>query len=106
MVLGTAQRRHYILPILDPYRLKSVSFGQLYIIGSGYGHRFDVIVEEHLLPLADHAKVTVVENRYLERQVFLSYRCQLLQSHLKPAIAGDGPDRRAGLGGLHSHGGG
>ena len=52
------------------------------------------LVEEHVLPLADHAEVAVVDDHDHDRQVLEHGRRELLAGHLEAAVAVDADDRR------------
>ena len=64
------------------------------------------LVVEHLLPLADHAEIAVVEQRHLDRETLDGGGHQFLCGHLEATVAVDGPHVALGLGGLGSDGGG
>ncbi len=57
-------------------------------------HLAVALVVEHLLPLAHHAEVAVVEDRDLHRDALGARRDELLRGHLEAAVAVDGPHRR------------
>ena len=59
-------------------------------------HLAVALVVEHLLPLADHAEVAVVEQADLDRDPLDRRRHQLLGRHLEAAVAVDGPHRAVG----------
>src|SRR5207248_2021576 len=54
--------------------------------------RVPTIVEE-LLPLANHAEESVVDDRDLDAEVALDNRAQLLHRDLESAVSDDDPDR-------------
>ena len=54
------------------------------------------LVVEHLLPLADHAEVRVVEDGDLDRDALGRRGDQLLRGHLEAAVAVDGPHHAVG----------
>jgi hypothetical protein len=64
------------------------------------------VVEEQLLPLADHAEVAVVEDDDLDGQLVNGGGGQFKQGHLEAAVAGDGGDDFVWAGELSADGGG
>ena len=54
------------------------------------------LVVEHLLPLADHAEIAVVEQRDLDRDALDRGGDELLGGHLEATVAVDGPHRLVG----------
>src|SRR5436189_5905663 len=62
--------------------------------------RIPAAVEE-LLPLPDHAEVTVVEDRELHLEAFLHHRGDLGHVHLKSTVTGNGSHRLIGAGEAH-----
>ena len=61
-------------------------------------------VEEHVLPLRDHAEVAVVDEHDDDREIVDHRRRQLLSRHLEAAVAVDAHDCRFGPGSLRSDG--
>ncbi len=60
------------------------------------------VVEEQLLPLADHAQVVVVDDQHLDGQLVQGGRGQLAHGHLEAAVADDGPDLLVRVGELRA----
>ena len=84
----------------DSTRMPDAShrLGPLDVVGE-VGREVDLrvaLLVEHLLPLADHAEVGVVEDGDLDRDAFGTGRDQLLRGHLEAAVAVDGPDHLVG----------
>ena len=68
-------------------------------------HLAVALLVEHLLPLADHAEVGVVEDRDLDRDALGRGGDQLLGGHLEAAVAVDGPHHAVGPADLGADGG-
>ena len=92
---------------LDPDADAAHRLGPLHVVGQ-VGRQVDLAVAllvEHLLPLADHAEVAVVEDRDLDRDALGAGGDQLLRGHLEAAVAVDGPHRAVGPADLGADGG-
>jgi hypothetical protein len=63
-----------------------------------------VLLVKRLLPLANHAQVTIVDDGDINIQLLLGDRGQLGTGHLKSAVAGDGPHFLARAGDLGADG--
>src|SRR5580704_11851657 len=68
------------------------------------GVRVALVVEQRL-PLPDHAKAAVVDDRHLDRDALDGAGGQLLVGHLEAAVAVDRPHGRVRAAGLGAHGG-
>ena len=72
--------------------------GPLHVVGQvgRQVHLAVALLVEHLLPLADHAEVGVVEDRDLDRDALGRGGDQLLRGHLEAAVAVDRPHHAVG----------
>src|SRR5579862_4916579 len=83
-----------------------VKFGELDEIRTEDGRGLVVLLVEELLPLADHAEVSIVDDGDVEVEVLLRDGGELGSGHLEAAVSGDNPDFLVGAGDLGSDGGG
>ena len=74
MGLGLPQGRQHVFILRDPERAHAVGLGQLDEVGPVNRDRLQMIIEVHLLPLAHHAQVAVVDKGDLHRQLFFRER--------------------------------
>src|SRR5262245_26258212 len=83
----------------DAQRPGAVGLGQLHEVRVPLevGPR-EAVVVEHLLPLADHAQVVVVDDQHLDLTPVQLRRGQLGHRHLEAAVADDRPDLPLGVG--------
>ena len=103
---GRLQSRRNVFLVLHAPGRYVVGVGQLHVVGAGHGNLFEVAVEKHLLPLANHAQVAVVEQGNLDGQLLLHGGHQFLQRHLETAVAGHRPHRGVGPAHLRAQSGG
>ena len=93
---------------LDEHPDAAVGLGQLDVVRHAAA-QVDVraaAVEEHVLPLRDHAEGAVVDEHDDDREIVQHRRRQLLGGHLEAAVAVDADDRRLGPRGLGADRGG
>ena len=84
--------------VLDAEGDAAHGLGPLHVVGQvgRQVHLGVALVVEHLLPLADHAEVGVVQDGDLDRDALGGRGDQLLGGHLEAAVAVDGPDHAVG----------
>ena len=63
-----------------------------------------IAVHEPIFPLHDHAKMLIVQQHHLDRQVLAVASGQFLDIHLKAAVAVNVDHECIGMSGLDSHG--
>src|SRR5262245_30239065 len=80
-----------IVLVVDGHADRAVRLGQLGVVRDVVGEvdLREPLVEEHVLPLADHPQVAVVHDDDHDRQVLEHGRCELLAGHLEAAVAVD-----------------
>ena len=83
---------------LDPHADAAHRLGPHLVVGQvgRQVHLGVALLVEHLLPLADHAEVGVVEDRDLDRDALGRRGHELLRGHLEAAVAVDGPHHAVG----------
>ena len=96
-----------ILGRLGPDAHATHGLGPFDVVGQ-IGREVDLgvaLLVEHLLPLADHAQVGVVQDGDLDRNLFGGGRDQLLRGHLEAPVTVDGPHGPVGPAHLGPDGG-
>ena len=96
-----------LLGRLDPHADAAHRLGPHLVVGQvgRQVHLGVALLVEHLLPLADHAEVGVVEDGDLHRDALGRRGDQLLGGHLEAAVAVDGPHHAVGPADLGADGG-
>ena len=85
----------------------AVRLGELHVVGRALveADLREPLLEEHVLPLPDHAEVAVVDDHDDDRQVLGDRGRELLRGHLEAAVAVDADDGRVRARGLRADGG-
>ena len=106
-LVGLVDGRLDLLGRLDPDADAAHRLGPLHVVGQvgRQVHLGVALVVEHLLPLAHHAEVGVVEDGDLDRDALGRRGDQLLRGHLEAAVAVDRPHHAVGPADLGADGG-
>ena len=106
-LVGLLDGRLDLLGRLDPHADAAHGLGPELVVGQvgREVHLGVALLVEHLLPLADHAEVGVVEDGDLHRDALGRGGDELLRRHLEAAVAVDGPHHRVGAADLGADGG-
>ena len=106
-LVGLLDGRLHLLGRVDPHPDAAHGLGPELVVGQvgREVHLGVALLVEHLLPLAHHAEVGVVQDGDLHGDALGRGGDELLRGHLEAAVAVDGPDHRVGTTDLGADGG-